>query len=484
MKNTSRDIRRTRPGRFASGAVKGILAVVAWLAIWQVASLALANPWLLSSPVDTLGVWANLILTGRFWAVVVHSLMRIALGFVVAFAAGCALGYLAARLPGMRTFLKPAVLVVKSAPVVCIIALLLVAAGSSATTSIVVGLVVFPQFYHAVMEAALSRDTDIDEVLAVFGVSRVRRALCVELVAFGASIRSATAVAAGLAWKSGVAAEIIGLPGLSIGESVYLAKISLDSAAIIAWTATVILLSWLSERLLLALVDAGMGLPKRWLAARVRRATEAPREPQDPSEGMPPACGLVIEGLARDHGTDGAGPLLHYADLHVPAGARLCVMAPSGAGKTTLLRMVAGIERPDAGTVVHDGMHEPSMGVVLQDCTLVPWASTLENIALVANDESELRRGMRMGRAVLDEEDLAKPARALSGGMGRRAELCRALAHPSSIVILDEPFSGLDAHTKARCLDLVNQELDGRTLIIASHDEEDAAALGCDIVRL
>ena len=108
----------------------------------------------------------------------------------------------------------------------------------------------------------------------------------------------------------------------------------------------------------------------------------------------------------------------------------------------------------------------------------------LENIALVANDESELRHGMRMGRAILDEEDLAKPARALSGGMGRRAELCRALAHPSSIVILDEPFSGLDAHTKARCIDLVNRELGGRTLIIASHDAEDAAALGCDIVRL
>ena len=274
------------------------------------------------------------------------------------------------------------------------------------------------------------------------------------------------------------------MPGLSIGESVYLAKISLDSATIIAWTATVILLSWLSERLLLALVDAGMGLPKRWLAARVRRATEAPREPQGPSEGMPPACGLVIEGLARDHGTDGTGPLLRYADLHVPAGARLCVMAPSGAGKTTLLRMIAGIERPDTGMVGHGGTHNPPMGVVLQDCTLVPWASTLENIALVANDESELRRGMRMGRAILDDEDLARPARALSGGMGRRAELCRALAHPSSIVILDEPFSGLDAHTKARCIDLVNRELGGRTLIIASHDEDDAAALGCDIVRL
>lgn len=484
MKHASSDIHRTRPGRFALGAVKGALAVIAWLAIWQVASLALANPWLLSSPVDTLGVWANLILTGRFWEAVTHSLMRIALGFVIAFAVGCALGYLAARLPGLRTFLKPAVLTVKSAPVVCIIALLLVAAGSNATTSIVVGLVVFPQFYHTVMEAALSRDTEVDEVLDVFGAPRARRALCVELVAFGASIRSATAVAAGLAWKSGVAAEIIGLPGLSIGESVYLAKISLDSATIIAWTATVILLSWLSEKLLLALIDAGMGLPKRWLAARVRRAAEAPREPQGPPEGMPPACGLVVEGLTRNYGMDGTGPFLRYADLHVPAGTRLCVMAPSGAGKTTLLRMLAGIERPDAGAIGYNGMHNPPMSVVLQDCTLVPWTSTLENIALVANDESELRRGMRMCCAVLDEEDLAKPARALSGGMSRRAELCRALAHPSSIVILDEPFSGLDAHTKARCLDLVDQELNGRTLIIASHDEDDADALGCDIVRL
>lgn len=158
-------------------------------------------------------------------------------------------------------------------------------------------------------------------------------------------------------------------------------------------------------------------------------------------------------------------------------------MAPSGAGKTTLLRMIAGIERPDTGMVGHGGTHNPPMGVVLQDCTLVPWASTLENIALVANDESELRRGMRMGRAILDDEDLARPARALLGGMGRRAE-SPCTGHPSSIVILDEPFSGLDAHTKARCIDLVNRELGGRTLIIASHDEDDAAALGCDIVRL
>ena len=85
---------------------------------------------------------------------------------------------------------------------------------------------------------------------------------------------------------------------------------------------------------------------------------------------------------------------------------------------------------------------------------------------------------------MLDEEALAKPARALSGGMRRRAELARALAHPSSLVILDEPFAGLDEATKERCTRVIDEELDGRTLIIATHDEKDARALGCDIVRL
>ena len=159
-------------------------------------------------------------------------------------------------------------------------------------------------------------------------------------------------------------------------------------------------------------------------------------------------------------------------------------MAPSGAGKTTLLSMVAGIERPSTGTIAYDNGQAPAMAAVLQDCTLLPWASALENIALVAKDASEIRRGAYLCRAMLDEEALAKPARALSGGMRRRAELAHALAHPSSIVILDEPFAGLDAATKERCIRLIDEELDGRTLIIATHDEEDAAALGCDIVKL
>lgn len=471
--------RPARERRSPAAIAKTVAAVAAWLVIWQLVAMAIGNPWLLSGPVETIVAWGDLAVTGRFWEAVLHSLGRIALGFLIAFLAGCTLGYLAAQWTGLRTFLKPAVLAIKSAPVVCIIALLLVAVGSGATTVIVVGLVVFPQFYHAVMEAALERDSEVDAVLDVFAVPRARRLLCVELVAFGTSIRSALAIAAGLAWKSGVAAELIGLPGLSIGEGVYLAKISLDSATIIAWTATVILASWLTEKLLRGLVDAGMGLPRRWLSARVRRALSAYDE-TTPAE--PQSRAIAIEGLERVYDADGDELRLRYEDLRLAPGARLCVMAPSGAGKSTLMRMLAGIDAPSAGTIDHNGV--PSMSVVLQDCTLVPWASALENVALVAHDASEIRRGMRLCRAMLDEDDLAKPARALSGGMRRRAELARALAHPCSIVLLDEPFAGLDAATKQRCLRLVDEELQGRTLVIATHDEADAAALDAAVVRI
>lgn len=473
---------QTRNRRSPATFVKRALAVIAWLVIWQLIAVALGNPWLLSGPVETAQTWGQLVLTASFWQAVASSIARIAIGYGIAFIAGCVLGYLAAKLPGLRIFLKPAILVVKSAPVVCVIALLLVAAGSHVTTAIVVGLVVFPQFYHAVMEASLSRDSEVDKILEVFGVSSMRRALCVEFVAFGASIRAATATAAGLAWKSGVAAELIGLPEISIGEGVYLAKISLDSASIIAWTATVIVLSWLSEKLLVRLVDAVVKLPRRWLATRVRTAM-ATKGADTPVTTAP--TGLRIEGLACVYDTDDGTPLrLDYEDLTIAAGARLCVMAPSGAGKTTLLSMVAGVERPSAGTIAHDDGQTPAMAAVLQDYTLLPWASALENIALVAKDASEIRRGAHLCRAMLDEEALAKPARALSGGMRRRAELARALAHPSSLVILDEPFAGLDEATKERCTRVIDEELDGRTLIIATHDEKDARALGCDIVRL
>lgn len=463
---------------------KATLIIACWLVVWQLLAMLVDNRWLVCGPADALASWAELAVTSSFWFAIACSLGRIALGFLVAFVAGVLLGYAGAKLPLLRDFIKPLVTVVKSAPVVCIIALLLVGTGASAATSIVVVLVVFPQFYHAVLENIGARDEQLDAVLDVFGVSPWRKALFVEFVSLGTVLRATCAIAAGLAWKSGVAAELIGLPAMSIGTGVYLAKISLDSATIIAWTATVILLSWLSEKLLLLVMDLLLRLPKHALASRARRALEATEGVNVESERSA-GCAVAIEELVRtfDVTDEGESPCaLIYRDMKIAPGARVCLIAPSGTGKTTLLRMIAGIDEADEGEVSLPP--DSTMSIVLQDGTLVPWATPLENIALVACDDDEIRRGYQDLLQVFDAVDLAKTASALSGGMKRRVELCRALAHRSQMVLADEPFSGIDEEMKKRCIHLIDQRIQGRTLILATHDESDAELLGARIIRL
>lgn len=477
---------------------KAAIIIACWVGLWQLASLAIDNAWLLSGPLETLESWLDLATTGAFWVAIAHSLGRIALGFAVAFVVGVLLGYAAAKLPLLRDFIKPAVAIVKSAPVVCIIALLLVGTGANAATSIVVGLVVFPQFYHAVLEAVRDRDEELDEALRVFGIPNARKALYVDFVALGAPLRSACAIAAGLAWKSGIAAELIGLPALSIGTGVYLAKISLDSATIIAWTATVILLSWLSEKLLLWLVDLLLRLPKLALSRQVHRALRNSGSDSTATRSqMTNGCSVHVEALACSFplgaSDDEGSHALIYESFDIAPSERVCLMAPSGAGKTTLLRLIAGIMKPSAGSVsfgksadkdAHAQSDRIPMSVMLQSSTLLEWATALENIALVARDEAEIRRGRNMLLQVLNEDDLAKPTHALSGGMKRRAELCRALAHRSELVIADEPFSGLDEITKKHCIELIVQAIQGRTLLMATHDVEDANLLEARVIRL
>lgn len=472
---------------------KAVLIVAIWLLVWQILASLIDNRWLACTPLEAAASWIDLAATGTFWFAIACSLGRIALGFAVAFLVGVLLGFAAGRLPLLGDFMKPLVAVIKSAPVVCIIALLLVGTGANATTSIVVGLVVFPQFYHAVLESVGAHDRQLDAVMSIFGVPPLRKGFFVDLAALGTSLRAACAIAAGLAWKSGVAAELIGLPAISIGTGVYLAKISLDSATIIAWTATVILLSWLCEKLLLWLMDALLGLPKLMLAKRVRRALRSPAAPDEAfsSEG----CALVIDELTHRHASM-KDDLSHettliYKSIQVAPGERLCVMAPSGAGKTTLLSLVAGILEAKRGAIVFENAagkgterEKTRLSIVMQDSTLLPWATPLENIALVARDDAEIRRGHHDLLAVLDDAALAKPIHDLSGGMKRRVELCRALAHGSDLVIADEPFSGLDENTKRRCVSLIDQALCGRTLIMATHDEKDAELLGARIIHL
>ena len=187
---------------------------------------------------------------------------------------------------------------------------------------------------------------------------------------------------------------------------------------------------------------------------------------------------LVISHVYKDFGR---GPVLRDVSLTVRQGETVCLMGPSGLGKTTLLRCVAGLERPESGSIT--GVPE-RLGYVFQEDRLLEHLDAMGNLRFALGPALEAERA----RTLLEELGLGeagtKQVRDYSGGMKRRLALARALLAPSDALALDEPFTGLDGESRLRCLAAVERLAAGRVLLLASHSADDALALGARVEAL
>ena len=176
-------------------------------------------------------------------------------------------------------------------------------------------------------------------------------------------------------------------------------------------------------------------------------------------------------------------PVLSGLSHTFPEGRVSCILGRSGVGKTTLLRLVAGLEKPDVGRVL--GVPEGGLSMLFQEDRLPPQltaAGCLRCVLPKAPDrEARIEEALR-ALEVNGEPD--QPVREFSGGMARRVALARALLYPSPLVLLDEPFKGLDAATRDRAVAFARPLLAGRTTLLVTHDEADVSAFDADVLRL
>ena len=164
-------------------------------------------------------------------------------------------------------------------------------------------------------------------------------------------------------------------------------------------------------------------------------------------------------------------PALDGLVLHVSAGGRACVMGASGVGKSTLLVLAAGECAP--------------CSMVFQDARLVESASALDNVLVCADARVDASSAAALLRLLVPGVDVHARVAELSGGQRRRVEMARALLCGGCAVILDEPFTGLDAAARDMTAEVVLDLLNGRTLLFATHDAADARALNIsDIITL
>ena len=189
--------------------------------------------------------------------------------------------------------------------------------------------------------------------------------------------------------------------------------------------------------------------------------------------------------LTLDHLQKSYGPLsvLRDCSFTFEDGGIYCLMGPSGSGKTTLFRILMGLEKADAGAVRFD-KPSPKISAVFQEDRLCETFSPVENLRFILGKtvpEGEIRRELS---SLLPEESLSRPVFTLSGGMKRRTAVCRAMTAPSDLIIMDEPFTGLDSETKKQVVEYIKSRPRGRLLIMSTHQEEDVHLLGGELVRM
>jgi putative hydroxymethylpyrimidine transport system ATP-binding protein len=193
------------------------------------------------------------------------------------------------------------------------------------------------------------------------------------------------------------------------------------------------------------------------------------------------APGLTFSGSAAFGNTPVFGPLT----LEVPAERWTCLLGPSGVGKTTLLRLIAGLDdltQFDGSITTSDGAPlSGRIALMAQSDLLMPWLSVLENTLLGARLRGQAVDRTRahdvLARVRLSDHQDKRPG-ALSGGQRQRVALARTLMEDRPLVLLDEPFSALDAKTRAEMQDMACGLLEGRTVLMVTHEPGEAARLG------
>ncbi len=238
-------------------------AVAVWLLLWQLASMAVGLPLLLPSPLAVLLRLGQLCTGADFWLTVASSLLRILLGFLLGVLFGTALAGLCWRFRLIDALARPLLGVLKSTPVASFIILALVWVKTTWLATVISFIMVLPLIYANVREGIDSADRQLLEMAQVFRLSRRKTFRYCYLPAILPFFLSAVSSALGFAWKSGIAAEVLGRPARAIGSQIYDSKIYLETPDLFAWTLVVILLSVLLERLAVRFV--------RWAGKRSMR---------------------------------------------------------------------------------------------------------------------------------------------------------------------------------------------------------------------
>jgi len=455
------------PGAGPRMALVGLL----WLALWQAAAAAVGNGLLLPGPVDTVKALAVLAVTGEFYMNIGWTVFRCLLSMVLSFAAGVLCAGAAYRWSAVKSILSLPVAFFKAVPVMAIVIYVILLADSDWVAVIVCFFMCFPIVYANILAGLEAMPGEYLELAGICGLGKWQIIRLIYAPGILPHIKSAVSLIAGISWKAVVAAEVLSIPKYSLGYEMLNSKYYLETATLFAYIVVIVVLSLAFEKLIKASMSRIEW--RGYEGSKVERST-APDVDETGTDSVDGAPAVVCRNVSKSFDDK---LVLDDLTMTFEAGCVTAVMGPSGEGKTTLARIIAGLETADEGVTEFS---EPArISFLFQEDRLLPWLNIYDNIALSMGGAECSARVRALAERLEIGDTLWQLPAALSGGMKHRAALARTFNADSNLLILDEPFRGLDEALKERIVNkLWESETAGKTVILITHNKEDAAKLG------
>lgn len=231
------------------------ISIIIWLALWQIISAIISSPVFLPSPLQTVNALFSLLKTSAYYKSLSYSLLNISIGFFTGLFAGVVLAVAASVNTFLQSVIDVPVKIIRSIPVASFIILALLWVDSAHISTFIAAITIMPVIYTNTFSGIAHTDKQMKEMAEVFHFSPFKKCVYIYMPYAAPHFLSGVKLSCGFAWKSGIAAEIIGLVRHSIGNNIYKSKIYLETDNLFAWTISLIVLSIIFEKIVLLILN-------------------------------------------------------------------------------------------------------------------------------------------------------------------------------------------------------------------------------------
>lgn len=434
---------------------------------WQLLSWQMAQPQLIPSFPDLIRALFRLVYSPGFLVSIGTTCLRACIGLLLSLAAASITAFLLNRSEAIRFLFMPWLSLLRSVPVISFILLALIFLNPEMIPLLIAFLTMYPLLTENLLKGLMNRRDSWKMLARQFHLNAWNRLFQINYPQLRPYLFSGLASAVGFGWRAIIMGEVLSQCVDGIGKRMKEAQVFIDVPELIAWTLVAIVLSWLTDKLISRLSDWQPSVRYRHSAVELQAVSLKPND-------------ICLTDVSYSYG-------VHHMNIILKTGKIYALSAPSGQGKTTLLQLLNGTLRPTGGEIT--GLPQQTANL-FQEPTLLPQLTAKENIMLggaAYYDRAILeQQSLRLLAAFQLEKQAEMYPATLSYGQQQRVALARALMFPAGLLLLDEPFNGLDVELRqlvARFLVEWQQEKQA-TVVFSSHHADEIRAMNAEVITL